>query len=299
MRAQQGAKGGIAVSVASGARLGTEASPIRGAGIHAWVTNKIGTDATDSANFGGGDIEVVNDGVIRTAGLNDGNTRARTAPAIWAENTDDVGAGDIKVTNSGTLVSEQHGIFAEHRGTGDITLVNTGEITTWQAGVLARHSGTGGVTVEHRAGRIVGAADSIRRAVGIQVQHWGEANERTGGVRVVSAADIDMPTSVGTNRAGIGVYTPETGLAAGTTVPISVEVTGGTVTVPASERYAAVGIQVTQRAKGGISVSVAAAGHGGGPHRGHGHRGQDPRAGRRPRCGGEPRRGPDRRGRGV
>ena len=124
-------------------------------------------------------------------------------------------------------------------------------------GIFVDRNGAGRVKVEHRAGRIVAGGDGTTTAMGIRVEHDGKASTVTGGVHVVSAADIDL---TGANTAhhmiGIAVYTNKD--VAGTTVPIRVDMTGGTITAgtPTGDNIGH-GLYLLQRAKGGIAVTVA------------------------------------------
>ena len=155
----------------------------------------------------------------------------------------------------------KHGIQVEALGDGNkhISVVNSGVVHMREYGIFVDRDDTGRVKVEHRAGRIVaGGGGTTNATMGIRVEHDGEANTVTGGVHVVSAADIDLTAANPANHMiGIAVYTP-TSVAAGTTVPIRVDMTGGTITAgtPTGAKTAH-GIHVNQRAKGGIAITVA------------------------------------------
>ena len=155
----------------------------------------------------------------------------------------------------------EHGIQVEAQGDGDnhISVVNTGVIHMLKNGISVKRDGTGRAKVEHRAGRIVAGGDGTTSALGIFVEHYGKANTVTGGVHVVSAADIDLTAAnPAQHMVGIGAYTA-TSVAAGTTAPIRVDVTGGTITAgtPTAAGKKAWGILTNQHAKGGIAVTVA------------------------------------------
>ena len=164
-----------------------------------------------------------------------------------------VGTQAAPITKHGIQVAAQDDVDKH------ISVVNSGVVHMREYGIFVDRDGTGRVKVEHRAGRIVAGDSGTTTAAGIRVEHDGKASTVTGGVHVVSAADIDL-TAANTAQSMIGivVYTP-TSVASGTTVPIRVDMTGGTITAgtPTAEGKVAYGIHVNQRAKGGIAVTVA------------------------------------------
>ena len=151
------------------------------------------------------------------------------------------------------------GIKVDARTDGDkhISVVNSGVVHMRERGIFVARDGAGRVKVEHRAGRIVAGGGGNISVLGIRVEHDGEADTVTGGVHVVSAADIDLTgANTGQSMVGIAVYTKEG--VAGTTVPIRVDMTGGTITAgtPTGDKVG-YGMHLLQRAKGGIAVTVA------------------------------------------
>ncbi len=159
----------------------------------------------------------------------------------------------------GSSASLDIGVKIDAVGDGDnpVKVVSSGTIRMQGRGILVERSGKGKATVEHKAGKIVAAGSSSTNPVGIRVEHRGEANEETGGIHVISAADIDLSGSSNATRVGIVAYAlSNLSLAAGTTVPIRVDVTGGTIITGAPSSLGH-GVHALNDAKGGIKVTVA------------------------------------------
>ena len=138
------------------------------------------------------------------------------------------GARDVVVTGRIATYSQGTGIGMGRAGTGLLKLVldEKSIITT---------SGAGGV--------------------GINLKHTGEAGKETS-IHLESSATIDVSKSTNETRAGISVTTAEA--AAGTTIPITVHLKGGSIRAEdAVGNYKqGHGVDVLQFAKGDITITV-------------------------------------------
>ena len=135
-------------------------------------------------------------------------------------------------------------------GANDITIVNSGTIYVTTRGITVGREGTGKTRVEHK-GKIVGTGAAAR---GINVwRHDGAAGTPSKGIEIVSTGDIDLSAATGETY---GIHAITQAVAAGRTIPISVDVTGGTIKAGGMGR----GINVGQRANGDVRISLAAGG---------------------------------------
>ncbi len=166
-------------------------------------------------------------------------------------------AGKIKVTSAGEIYGHYAGIYAKHDGAGDIEIETLqGSVTSMGIQAVSnkanRNNRGGDVTIRHR-GRIVvknpvryadrittvatplsaDLADSeIRNKAGIYVRHWdkatGTAASPSSSILVESSGDIVAhPFDDTVNRRAI--YIDVEG-GANSFVPVTVNVTGGTMT---------------------------------------------------------------------
>ncbi len=119
------------------------------------------------------------------------------------------------------------------------------------AGIQLRRGGEGLAKVRHEAGKIVGAGTELD--AGIYVVHTGKENGESEGIQIISAADIDVSGS--TDEAnGIWANTTKSP-AAGSEIPIDIDITGGTI-LASSELYST-GVAVTQHTDGDITIDAA------------------------------------------
>ena len=188
-------------------------------------------------------------------------------------------AGDIKVTNAGEVHGHFVGIYAKHDGAGAIE-IETSEGSVTSMGIQAisnkanRNDRGGDVAIRHH-GRIVVKnparyADSITTGVatpvemdkinfadrqrgGIYVEHW----EKRAGTRAMPSSSIlvessgDIVAHPNGSYARSAIYIITRGRK-GTVVPITVDVTGGTITAD------------DQSGNGGNGVYMYVTGHDGG-----------------------------------
>ena len=153
------------------------------------------------------------------------------------------------------------GIDAQGDNTGDkhVVVRGSGMMYTDQSGLNMNRDGTGLLQLEFTAGKIV--SGGTEEGVGIYLWHQGEANRETAGIRLVSGADIDLSAHEDFAKEGIHAETIDAPATA--TIPITIQVTGGTIDVsdPASSTPAEGGtaIKVEQYAKGDIAITVESA----------------------------------------
>ena len=146
------------------------------------------------------------------------------------------------------------GIFVDARTTSDdndadIVIANSGTVYSTTRGISTLRDGAGKLRVEHKAGKIVLASSADSR--GINAYHGGEANTVTKGIEIVTAADIDMSAVINN---GSAIFVNTISSAAGTTIPVKIDVTGGTLTTFGGGGS---NIYVTQYAKGKVAINVA------------------------------------------
>ena len=134
-------------------------------------------------------------------------------------------------------------------GDNDVTITNSGTIYGTTRGITGVREWTGKQRIEHKAGKIV-LTGSLAR--GINAYHAGKANSKTKGIEIVSAAAINLSGATSEN---FGIFARTRSARAGTTVPIMIDVTGGTIKIGGSGTSA--GIYVKQYVKGEVAVTAA------------------------------------------
>ena len=150
------------------------------------------------------------------------------------------------------------GVFVDAEGDGnnDIVVMGSGTIYTNQSGIYLRRDGTGLLKLEFPKGKIVSGGTS--EGIGIYLLHKGEAGQEAKGIHLVSGADIDLSAQTSAGKVGINATT--TGADATATIPIVIRVTGGTIDVsdPASSTPTSGGLAIhaEQYAKGDIAITV-------------------------------------------
>ncbi len=145
-------------------------------------------------------------------------------------------------------------------GDNDITIINSGTIHTTRRAIRILHDGAGAMKVEHKAGKLVGTG---LNSIGISANHRGKENTATDGIHIVSNADIELSDTDSTSRLAIFVTTLFA--EAGTTVPITIDVTGGTIrngnpisgTPNPRGSSGTSGIIVDQYTKGKVAINIA------------------------------------------
>ena len=161
---------------------------------------------------------------------------------------------DAKVGTEATPVDEigiviDAGHDSDSAGDNPVTLVNSGTIHSNKAGgIEVIRDGAGALKVEHKAGKIVGTGTV---STGIYAKHKGKEDTVTGGIHIVSSADIDLSKSTNTSQKAIEVTTNDAPATA--TIPIRIEFTGGTISTGTTNGW---GMRVTQYAKGDITITT-------------------------------------------
>ncbi len=165
-----------------------------------------------------------------------------------------VGSG-AKVGAAGAPVDEDAlDLNALGAGADSVAIVNSGSLYSNVSGIAVVRDGTGILKAEHKAGgRIVGYGEEGK---GIVVTHTGQENAKTEGIHVISSGDIDISKAPDSGKIGIEATTVDS--AAGSTIPIRIEVKGGRIDVSDSggaPEYGT-GVVAFQHAKGDIDVTV-------------------------------------------
>ena len=213
IKAEQVAKGDIAITVEKAARLGTKEAIAGAYGIEAWLK-------ADSE----GDIAITHRGSIHA-----GTGIRMRSDATSAEK------GNITITtDTGSMIVAkefkeystiyENGIFAkiyEAGSTGDVTITHQGDLTAGGRGIEAVNEGTGSVTVTTGAGSQATAGEyGIRAALGpasagdVTITHQGDltadgrgieaVNEGTGSVTVTTGAGSQATAGEYGIRAALG-----------------------------------------------------------------------------------------------
>ncbi len=166
-----------------------------------------------------------------------------------------VGTKDAPIDENAIYINESNGPGSA--GDKAVTVVNNGEIyadhdDSWiGAGITLIRGGEGLAKVHHEAGKIVGTGSDLD--AGIYVRHKGKESGESEGIQIMSAADIDVSGSADSSPAGIRAETYEA--AAGSDVPIDIDVTGGTI-LSASESFSS-GVLAVQYTDGNITIDAA------------------------------------------
>ncbi len=172
-----------------------------------------------------------------------------------------VGTKNSPVTENGIYVDEANdNSNAGSAGDKAVTVVNNGEIYVTHrasgytgAGITLQRRGEGLAKVQHEAGKIVGAGTELD--AGIIVRYYGKAGENDG-IEIISAADIDLNGSTDLGRSGIWATTDNS--AAGSEIPIDIDVTGGTILAAfGNTQDKSRGIRVDQHADGDVTIDAA------------------------------------------
>ncbi len=163
-----------------------------------------------------------------------------------------------KIGTASAPIMDDSGIYIdEDNGPGSagekaVTVVNNGEIhfqhtRSWLvAGIYLERKGEGLAKVHHEAGKIVGKSSQTQ--AGIYVWHKGKAG-KTDGIQVISSADIDLSKNTEARSAGIWVTTKRP--AAGSEIPIDIDITGGTILLTGA------GVFIDHDTDGDITVDAA------------------------------------------
>ena len=241
-------------AVASGIRVDAE-----GRGLYRIVNN--GADATVSASgtnghgifvnarrhtdAAGNAAEIENSGTITTTGANGFGIYVETVTPGEAHS----GRGSVVVTNSGSVMSENHAIlFNGNMGAVSVTH-SAGTVTSKNAdGIRIQQSGQGGVTV---------AQGGVTVAVGgdIEAAGHGILALKLGGSGTVSVTHTGGDISAGT---GGGIWVQQSGTGMG---PVTVASSGGEITsslagIAAEQLSSAGGAISVTHSGGGISVEA-------------------------------------------
>ncbi len=162
------------------------------------------------------------------------------------------------IDDGGIYIDEDNGPGSA--GEKAVTVVNNGEIHAQQtrswlvAGIYLERKGEGLAKVHHKAGKIVAVRESgvNNLQTGIYVWHKGKAG-KTDGIQVISSADIDLSKSSHVSPAGIWVTTKSP--AAGSEIPIVIDITGGTILASGSSNSS--GVYIDHHTDGDITVDAA------------------------------------------
>ena len=159
-------------------------------------------------------------------------------------------------TEASPLTGKGIEVEAEGDGNNDIVVMGSGTIYADLSGIWLLRDGTGLLKLEFPKGKIVAGGSSEGK--GIYLQHKGAAGEETKGIHIVSGADIDLSAHTSDRKNGIQATTR--GADATATIPIVIQVTGGTIDVsdPASSTPTSGGLAIhaEQYAKGDIAITV-------------------------------------------
>ena len=144
-------------------------------------------------------------------------------------------------------------------GDGDNDVVVMGRVTTIHSndyGTRMTRDGAGLLKLELEKGSTITASGT---AFGIQLEHKGKAGTGvvTKGIRLISAATIDVSQSTYYRKAGI--YARTNGAPTSTTIPITIHLTGGSIRAEdtaANTHQKGLGVDVVQYAKGDITITV-------------------------------------------
>ena len=200
IKAEQFAKGDIAITVEKAAMLGTKEAIAGAYGIEAWLR-----PASE------GDIAITHRGSIHAGtGIfvrSDATSAEKGSIAITTEAGSTIVAKEFKEYN--TIYEE--GILAriqEAASTGDITIAHNGEIDADGKGINASNSGKGDITVTTGTGSKVTAGGSGIEASGgggIEIDHKGEIKADGKGISADNSSgkgDITVTTGAGSKVTG-------------------------------------------------------------------------------------------------
>ena len=237
VKAEQYAKGDIAITVEKAARLGTQEAVAGAYGIEAWL--RAGGEGDSSE----GDIRITHRGSIHAGtgifARSDATSAEKGSIAITTEAGSTIVAKEFKeyrtIAENGILAA-----ITKAASTGDITIAHKGEIEAGGRVIDARNSGTGDVTVTTGKGsKITGDADGIyATSTGdLTITHKGEIEVGGRGIFTIinnGTGDFTVTTGAGSRIVARGEATFSSGInasvrGAGATGDVTV-VHGGEIT---------------------------------------------------------------------
>ena len=203
-------------------------------------TGTVPTVTYSSDSTGGIVCDELTGGLTLTVeeGVTIGTQASPANPGIYADGKDD---SDSAYTG----VDDDDVADTDSAGANNITIVNSGTIYATTRGISVGRDGTGKTRVEHKAGKIVATGAAAR---GINAWHNG-ASMPSEGIEIVSSGDIDLSAATGVSWA---IYAQTVAGAVGRTIPISVDVTGGTIKAGGTGS----GINIYQRANGAAKITT-------------------------------------------
>ena len=248
IKAEQFAKGDVAITVEQAARLGTKEAIAGAYGIEAWLRA-----ASE------GDIAITHRGSIHAGtGIrvrSDATSAEKGSIAIMTEAGSTIVAKEFKEYNN---IGEQ-GISAsitEAASTGDIEITHNGAIEADGKGIDADNSGKGDVTVTTGTGSKITAGDDGIEASGvggIEIAHNGEIDADGHGIEASNSGTGDVTVTTGT---GSKIAAGESGISAGGLGDITITHRGGI------DAEAGTGISAdstaTSAEKGNIAITTKA-----------------------------------------
>ena len=194
IKAEQYAKGDIAITVEKAARLGTKEAIAGAHGIEAWLR-----PASE------GDIAITHRGRIHGGVGIFVRSDATSAEKGNITITTDTGSTIVAKEFKEYAEIDEEGILAsitEAASTGDITIAHNGEIDADGIGIYANNSGKGAITVTTGTGsKVTAGEDGIdaNGGGGIEIAHNGEIQADEKGITASSsgAGDVTVTTGAG------------------------------------------------------------------------------------------------------
>ena len=187
---------------------------------------------------------------VKCSGLTGGLTLTFGSGAKIGTTASPIGENSLDVDAAGT---------SNNPGANPVKVSGVVEIHSDKFGLYLDREGTGILDIGLSKGTVINAGLSATGEVsGVYAKHRGEANTAlTDGIKIVSEADITVSKPTGTSRF-YGIYAETTNSKAGTTIPITIEVNGGTIKASdARDNQESRGVSVNQYAKGNVKITVA------------------------------------------
>ena len=174
---------------------------------------------------------------------------------------------NAEIGSTGSAISEDAleidaGVASDSAGNNPVSVSGKFKIYSNKNGIEVRRAGTGVLDIKLLDGTEINAGlSTTSMTYGVYARHKGEANtalKDDSGIKIVSEADITVSKPTAATSAFHGIHATTFGAAAGTTIPITIEVKGGTIIAgDAADSQESRGINVDQYAKGDVKIEIA------------------------------------------
>ncbi len=172
---------------------------------------------------------------------------------------------DAKIGSTGSAIDADAleidaGVASDSAGSNPVSVSGEFEIYSNKNGIEVGRAGTGVLEIKLLKNTKINAGLSNDRATyGVYARHKGDASKALeDGIKIVSEANITVSKPTTATRLFHGIHATTNGADAGATIPITIEVKGGTIIAgDAADSQESRGVSVDQYAKGDVKIEIA------------------------------------------